>query len=243
MSLLHNFSDAVVEDKEKLEADFLSFLREMNYPEDSIFRGPTFHLKEAGQWGKKLYNWIGISANTANDKPLPCYADLAILDLESCQYACLVEFRLQLDEEIEAKLADLFQAIFDCTQTKPPVFLVLPGLNAGFRIHQLRENGNWQELPQKQFPHYPTLTAGLAAESLLAQEVKQAGNLDRFTVACYLLAGTVGLITVANIVGLSALTAVQLTLLILVALLVIAPHAVGIRLAAPKGRSKFFKIK
>lgn len=243
MSVLHYISDAVIEDKEKLEQDFLCFLRELNYPEDSIFRGPAFHLKDPGQRGHKLYSWFGKVPGGATDKPFPCYADLAILDLESCQYACLVEFRLQLDEEIESKLAEMFQAIFDCTQTKPPVFLVLPGLNAGFRIHQLRENGNWQELPQKQFPHYPTLTAGLAAEGTLAQEVKQARNLDRFTITCHVLAGTVALITIANIAGLSALTAVQLSLLMVAALLVIAPHAVGIRLAAPRGRPKFFKIK
>ena len=150
---------------------------------------------------------------------------------------------MQLDEEIESKLADLFRAIFDCTRTKPPVFLVLPGLNAGFRIHQLRENGTWQELPQKQFPHYLTLTAGLTAESNLAQEIKQAKDLDRFTITCHILAGVIVLITVANIAGLSALTTIQLSLLIFAALLVIAPHAVGFRLTAPKGRSKLFKIK
>lgn len=243
MSLLQHISDATAEDKEKLEQDFLSFLRELNYPEDSFFRGPSFHLTQAGQRKKNSRNWLGITTHDPDNEPLSCYADLAILDLVSCQYACLIEFRLQLDEEIESKLAGLFQEIFDCTQTRPPVFLVLPGVNAGFRINQLRENGTWQELPQKQFPHYPTLTAGLAAESTLAQEVKQARDLDRFTITCYLLAGAIGLITVANIAGLSALTAVQLTLLLFAALLVVAPHAVGFRLAAPKGRPKLFKIK
>ncbi len=243
MSVLHYISDAVIEDKEKLEQDFLSFLRELNYPEDSIFRGPTFHLKENSERRDNLHNWLGRAAGGAANKPPPCYADLAILDLETCHYASLIEFRLQLDEEIESKLADLFQSILDCTQIKPPVFLVLPGPNGGFRIHQLRENGNWQELPQKQFPHYLTLTAGLAAEGTLAREVKEARNLDRFSITCYVLAGTVGLITIANIVGLSALSAVQLSLLILATLLVIAPHAVGIRLAAPRGRSGLFKIK
>ncbi|HZQ47023.1 MAG TPA: hypothetical protein VFC07_08430 [Verrucomicrobiae bacterium] len=243
MSLLNHKSDTAIEDKEKLEQDFLAFLCELGYPEDSIFRGPSFRLKESGQGRLNLYNWFGKTVSGTENEPLPCYADLAILDLDSRQYACLIEFRLQLDEEIESKLAGLFQAIFDCTQTKPPVFLVVPGANAGFRIHQLRENGNWQELPQRQFPHYPTLTAGLAAESALAQEVKQARDLDRFTITCYLLAGAVGLLTVVNIAGLSALTAIQLLLLILAALLVVAPHAVGFRLAAPKGRSKPSKIK
>lgn len=243
MSLLNHMPDIVIEDKEKLEQDFFCFLRELGYPEDSIFRGPSFHLKQAGNGRKDFYSWIGKTVSGSENEPLPYYADLAVLDLESRQYACLMEFRLQLDEEIESKLAALFQAVFDCTQTRPPVFLVIPGPNAGFRIHQLRENGNWQELPQKQFPRYPTLTAGLAAENTLALEAKQARDLDRFTITCYLLAGAVGLITVVNIAGLSALTAVQLSLLILAALLVVAPHAVGFRLAAPKGRSKLFKIK
>ncbi len=243
MSLLNYISDGIIEDKEKLEQDFLSFLRELNYPEDSIFRGPSFRLTGAGTWRTNYRDWFGKKIDGSAGEPLPCYADLAILDLESCQYACLVEFRLQLDEEIESKLAGLFRAIFDCTKTKPPVFLVLPGLNDGFRIHQLRDNGTWQELPQKQFPHYPTLTAGLAAENSLAQEVKQTKDLDRFTITCHILAGAIVLITVANIAGLSALTTIQLSLLIFAALLVIAPHAVGFRLAAPKGRPKLFKIK
>ena len=243
MSLLHYNSAAVVEDKEKLEQDFLSFLRELNYPEDSIFRGPSFYLATPGQRRKGSSDRLGKGADESASEPLPCYADLAILDLESCRYACLIEFRLQLDEEIESKLAGLFRAIFDCAQTKPPVFLVLPAPNTGFRIHQLRENGTWQELPQKQFPHYPTLAAGLAAESSLAQEVKQARDLDRFSITCYILAGAIGLITVANIAGFSALTTIQLLLLVVVALLVIAPHAVGFRLTAPKDRPKIFKIK
>lgn len=243
MSLLHYISDTGIEDKEKLEQEFLSFLRESNYPEDSIFRGPSFHLKESGQLKKQLHNRVGETAGNSSNESQLCYADLAILDLESCQYACLIEFRLQLDEEVESRLAGLFKAIFDCTQSRPPVFLVLPGLNGGLRIHQLRENGTWQDVPQKQFPHYPTLTAGLAAESTLAQEVKQAKDLDRFAVICYVLAGAIGLITVANIAGFSALTAIQLTLLILVALLVVAPHAIGLRLAAPKSRPKIFKLK
>jgi len=243
MSLLQYISTAAIEDKEKLEQDFLSFLRKLDYPEDSIFRGPTFYLAASGQRRKGSSDWLGKAGDGSSNEPIPSYADLAILDLESCRYVCLIEFRLQLDEEVESKLAGLFRAIFDCTQTKPPVFLVLPAPNTGFRIHQLRENGTWQELPQKQFPHYPTLAAGLAAESSLAQEVKQARDLVRFSITCYILAGAIGLITVANIAGFSALTSIQLLLLVFVALLVIAPHAVGFRLTAPKDRPKLFKIK
>ena len=169
------------------------------------------------------------------NEPVPCYADLAVLDLETCQYAGLVEFRLQLDEETESKLAGLFLGIFECTHNRPPVFLVVPRNSGGFRIHQLREDGNWQELPQKQFPHYPTLTAEFAAETALARKVKEAKDLDRFAITCYILAGIVALIAVANIVGWSLLTPVQLTLLFLVVLLIVAPHAIGLRLAAAKG--------
>lgn len=243
MSLLHYISDATVEDKEKLEQDFLTFLRELNYPEDTIFRGPSFRLKEGEGERRSFYNWLGRTIGAPAHEPPPCYADLAVLDLESGQYACLIEFRLKLDEEIESKLAGMFQAIFACTQTRPPVFLVLPGLNGSFRIHRLRENGAWQELPQKQFPHYATLNAELAAESTLALEAKQSRDLDRFTITCYVLAGAIGLITVVNIAGLSALTAIQLTLLLFAAVLVVAPHAMGFRLAGLKGRPKLFKLK
>ncbi len=237
MSLLHYISEAIIEDKEKLEQDFLSFLRELGYPEDSIFRGPSFHLRQNGPWRKNFQNQFGASGGD----PLLCYADLAILDLESCQYAGLVEFRLQLDEDTQEKLAALFLAIFASTQTRPPVFLVVPLNNSGFRIHQLREDGHWQELAQKQFPHYPTLTAELAAETALAQKVKQARDLNRFAATCYVLAAIIALITVASIAGWSLLTPVQLTLLAFLGLLVIAPHAVGLRLTTPRTRPKLAK--
>ena len=241
MSLLHYISEAVIEDKEKLEQDFLSFLRELGYPEDSIFRGPSFHLRQNGPWRKIFQDQFGASGAVSGNGPLLCYADLAILDLESCQYAGLVEFRLQLDEDTGEKLAALFLAIFASTQTRPPVFLVVPQNNAGFRIHQLREDCHWQELPQKQFPHYPTLTAELAAETALAQKVKQARDLNRFAATCYVLAVIIALITVASIAGWSLLTPVQLTLLAFLGLLVIAPHAVGLRLTTPRARSKLAK--
>lgn len=237
MSLLHYISEPVLEDKEKLEQDFLTFLRELGFPEDSIFRGPSFHLNQNGKWLKSFSAKFGAFRGSSSGAPLECYADLAILDLESCQYAGLVEFRLQLDEEIEAKLAALFLAIFAVTNSRPPVFLVVPRNSGGFRIHQLREDGIWQEIPQKQFPHYPTLTAELAAESSLAQKVQQARDLDRFAVTCYGLAGLIALVILANIAGWSFLTPVQLTLVAFLALLVIAPHAVGLRLGTPKVRS------
>ena len=39
MSLLQYISDGVIEDKEKLEQDFLSFLRELNYLRRLDFSG------------------------------------------------------------------------------------------------------------------------------------------------------------------------------------------------------------
>ena len=229
MSVLHYISEPVAEDKEKLEQDFLAFLREVGYPDDSIFRGPSFHLKQNGQWRRNF-------DETSTSEPVPCYADLAILDLETSQYAGLVEFRLQADEKIEAKLAGLFLGIFESTESRPPVFLVVPRNNAGFRIHQLREDGNWQELPQKQFPRYPTLTTELAAETALARKIMETRELDRFAATCYALAAVLGLIVIANILGWTLLTPMQLSLLILVVLLFVAPHAIGLRLSSSKHR-------
>lgn len=237
MSLLHYISEPVVEDKEKLEQEFMAFLRELGFPEDSIFRGPSFHLPQDGRWRRNFSARFGASRAISSGEPLQCYADLAILDLETHQYAGLVEFRLHLDEEVEAKLAALFLAIFAATNSRPPVFLVVPRNSGGFRIHQLREDGIWQELPQRQFPHYPTLTAELAAETSLAQKVQQAHDLDRFAVTCYVLAGIIALIILANAAGWRFLTPIQLTLIAFLSLLVIAPHAVGLRLGTPTTKS------
>lgn len=233
----------LIEDKERLEEQFLSFLHHLNYPEDSIFRGPTFQIEEAAKRRAHLYNPLAkaIGAESQGDDPFPCYADLAILDLENLEYACLVEFRLQLNEQIEMEMADFFRTILASMDAKPPVFLVVPQKNGDFRVHQLRENGIWQELPQRSFPHYPTLVAGHAAEKALTREVKLEKALDRFGSTCYTLAGVIALIVIASIGGLSALTPSQMSLLVLVALLAVAPAAMGFRINRFKSRSRIIK--
>jgi hypothetical protein len=233
----------LIEDKERLEEQFLSFLHDLNYPEDSIFRGPTFQIEEAAKRRANLYNPLAkvTSAESKGDDPFPCYADLAILDLESREYACLVEFRLQLNEQIEMEMADFFRTILASLDARPPVFLVVPQTNGNLRIHQLRENGIWQELTQKSFPHYPTLVAGHAAEKALTREVKLGRALDRFGSTCYILAGIIALIVIASIGGLSALTPSQMSLLVLVALLAVAPTAIGFRISSAKNKPRLIK--
>ena len=237
MSLLHSISDTGIEDKEKLEEEFLSFLHDLDYPQDSIFRGPSFQLKLEGKWRDIFYRSFGKTIGS-----FPCYADLAILELETCQYAGLVEFRLQLDEQIESRLATVFQAVLDGTQSRPPAFLVVPGINAGFRIYQLRENAHWQELPKKHFPHYHTLIAGLTAEKTLVHGIVQARSLSRFTLTCRILAAAIGLITLASILGLSALNTGQMSLLILAVFLLVVPDAIGFHLFTPKPKTKLLNI-
>ncbi|MDB6064644.1 MAG: hypothetical protein JWR26_852 [Pedosphaera sp.] len=244
MSLLNSISDGLLEDKEPLEETFLSFLHSLDYPEGSLFRGPSFQLSEAAKWRnnffRRLRNGFG---SDALDEPFPCYADLAILDLETHRYVCLIEFRLQIDEQIEHSLASAFQSILTYLQTRPPVFLVVPAPGAGFQIFQLRENAVWQELPRKLFPHYPTLAAGLAAEEHLAMEVRRARSLDRFRITCHTLAAAIALTTLTNISGLSSLTIIQACLLLLAAMFVIAPHAVGVRLSPSGTKPRVLKIK
>ena len=242
MSLLNSLPGAVIEDKEKLEENFLSFLHELDYPEGSLFRGPSFQLGQYRNWRAKFHDLMSNPRYTAA-QPLPCYADLAILDLETCQYAALIEFRLQLDGQVEARLAALFKAILDRLQTRPPVFLVVPGVDSGFRILQLRDNGVWQEIPKGEFPHHATLIAGLAAEKAIATEVRQTRDLDHFNVICHLLAIAVGAIAIANITGLGALNSRQISLLTLAAALAIAPYAIAFRNSTPKNKPRILKLK
>src|SRR4051812_1678186 len=126
-------SDTLIEDKEKLEEDFLVFLHESNYPEDSVFRGPSFHLDEATK--RRLGLPKLFSTNRLDDESYPCYADLAILDLETQEYAALIEFRARLDEQVESEMAEFFRAILECLEVKPPVFLVVPQSSTAFRIY------------------------------------------------------------------------------------------------------------
>lgn len=125
MSLLNSLPGAVIEDKEKLEETFLSFLHELDYPEGSLFRGPSFQLGQSRNWRAMFRDWASDPCDSAA-QALPCYADLAILDLDTCQYAALVEFRLQLDGQVEARLAALFKAILDRLQTRRPFSLSFP---------------------------------------------------------------------------------------------------------------------
>jgi hypothetical protein len=226
------------ENKEKLEEEFLSFLHNSNFPEDSIFRGPSFQLKEPLRLQVQLFRGLGRVIGAAREEPLPCYADLAILDLQGLEYAALIEFRLKLNEPVETEMAEFFGKILNCLETKPPVFLVVPLPDSGFCIYQLRENNRWQELPKINFPHYATLVAGHAAEKNLTREAKQGKSLDRFTLTCHTLAGVLGLLAVASIGGLTDLTATELLLLFLAALLLIAPFTVGFRLSHGKPKSR-----
>lgn len=231
---------ALIEDKEKLEEDFLAFLLGFNYPSDSIFRGPSFQIDESTKRHIAFPNLFGknIAADRLDDESFPCYADLAILDLESQEYAALIEFRLKLNEQTEGEMAEFFRVILASLEIKPPVFLVSTQATSGFRIYQLRENGIWQEIPPKNFPHYATLVAGHAAEKSITREVKQGKALDRLTTACYIIAGIIALITISSIGGMSALTISQMLLIFLIAILAVAPHAIGFRLSSSRNRDK-----
>ncbi len=230
---------ATLEDKERLEEEFLAFLHESNFPGDSIYRGPCFRLREPWEWKHSLREKLGglLGAETA-DQSFPHYADLALLDLENREYVALIEFRLRLNEDVEAELAQFFRLVLDALETKPPIFLVVPLLNTGFRIYQLRENNHWQELPRKNFPHYATLVAGHAAEKAVAHEARAGTALYRFTATCYVLAGAIALVTTASIGGLATLSTGQMLLMALVALLVVAPHTVGFRLSHARTRDQ-----
>jgi hypothetical protein len=244
MSLLNSISDGFLEDKEQLEETFLSFLHSLDYPEGSLYRGPSFQLSEAARWRNTLYRRVRrMLGGCKLYEPFPAYADLAILDLETRQYLCLIEFRLHIDGPTEHKLAGAFQSVLACLRTSPPVFLVVPAPGPGFQIFQLRQNEVWQELPRKLFPHYPTLAASLAAEERLASQVRDARNLDRLRITCHALASVIALTTFANIIGLGSLTRSQTVLLLLAAAFVIAPHAVGVRHPPSGTKPKILKLK
>lgn len=242
MSLLNFIPNNALEDKEKLEEDFIAFLRELDYPEDAFFRGPSFNIKIHEEPTDPL-QWLGQSLGNGSAGPVSCYADLAILELQTCQYLALVEFRLKLNEQTESELASVFQVVLNQVHTRPPAFLVVPVPSGGFRIYQLRENARWEEVPKKHFPHYTTLAAGFAAEKNLNREFTQSRNLDRFALMCRLLAGGIGILALLNIIGLSALTAGQISLLIFVAVLLIAPEAAASRGSSGKPKPKLLRIK
>lgn len=241
MSLLNFIPDTSIEDKEKLEEDFIAFLRELDYPEDAFFRGPSFNIKLHHDPTDPL-QWLGQSLGNGASN-VSSYADLAILELQTCQYLALVEFRLKLNEQTESRLATVFQGVLDSVHTRPPAFLVVPVHSGGFRIYQLRENSRWEEVPKKYFPHFTTLAAGFAAEKNLNREFTQSRNLDRFSLTCRLLAGALGILALLNIIGLSALTAGQISLLIFVAVLLVAPEAAASRTSKGKPKHKLLRIK
>jgi len=243
MSLLNFMPNAPIEDKEKLEEEFLAFLHDLDYPEDAVFRGPSFQIKLRPPPRDNIRDWIGDTIGSSTAQATSCYADLAILDLQTCEYAALVEFRLHLDEQIESQLANVFQAVLESVQTRPPAFLVIPGLNSGFRIFQLRENGHWQELPKKHFPHYATLAAGFAAEKNFNREFNETRTLGRFAMACRIVAGAVAVIALSSMFGLSALTIGQILLVVLAAVLVIAPDALNLRSSNSKAGPKLMRLK
>jgi hypothetical protein len=241
MSLLNAIWDTTVEHKESLEEEFLSFLHELGYVEGSIFRGPSFQIKVRGKWRNAFQRLFGHAVDDQN--LFSCYADLGILDLETSQYAALIEFRLHLDKESESRLATVFEAILDHVQTRPSVFMVTPGHDSGYCIYQLQENRHWRELPAKHFPHYPTLTASFTAARALNQESNQARNLDRFSLTCRLLAGAIGVITLTSIISMRPLTTGQISLLILAAVLLIAPELISFRVASDRTKPKLLRIK
>ena len=242
MSLLNITPNAVVEDKEKLEEDFIAFLREVGYPEDAFFRGPSFNVNLPQKRTDPL-QWLGQSFGDPGSHSVSCFADLAILELQTCQYLALVEFRLKLNEQTESRLAAVFQAVLNSVQTRPPAFLVAPAHTGGFRIYQLRENSRWEEVPKKYFPHYSTLAAGFTAEKTFNREFAQSRNQDRFALLCRMLAGAIGFLTFTSILGLSALTAGQICLVIVAALLLLAPEAAVFRSSGGRPKAKFLRRK
>jgi hypothetical protein len=243
MSLLNSIWDSRIEDKEKLEEEFLGFLHELGYPEGSLFRGPSFHLKLRGKWREIFQRQFGHDVADRPGHIFPCYADLGILELESSQYAALIEFRMKLDHQTEAQLATVFEAILDHVQARPAVFLVAPGPDAGFCIYHLQENGHWRELPAKHFPRHATLAASFAAARTLNEESTHARNLDRFSLTCRLLAAAIGAVALISIIGLHPLTTGQILLLVLAVLLLVAPEAIGFRLSNGKNKPKLLRLK
>lgn len=243
MSLLNSIRDTKIEDKEKLEEEFLDWLHELGYPEGSLFRGPSFHLKLRGKWREHFDREFGHDLGGSPRRAFSCYADLGILEMETSQYAALVEFRIKRDTQTEAQLATVFEAILDRVQTPPSIFLVTPRPDAGFSIFHLQENGHWRELPAKHFPRYATLTASFSAARTLNEESTQARNLDRFAITCRLVAAIIGAITLTSIIGLHPLAIGQILLLALAAVLLVAPEALGFRSTNGKGKSKFLRFK
>ena len=237
-------AEAVLEDKEELEQEFLAFLHGAGIPENSIFRGPCFQIPGLRTWRRELFAWFGrLLGAERDDEGSRCYADMAILDLESSEYVALIEFRLCLTDEIETEIAQFFRGIMNCIGVKPPVFLISPSMTSGFRICQLRENGVWQTLPQQSFPSYTTLVAGHAAERKFIEEASRGRALDHFTITCHALAAVLGLISLASLGRLASLTDNEMLLLGLAALLVIAPHSIGIRLSNAKHKPRLGRTR
>jgi hypothetical protein len=235
-------AEAVLEDKEELEQEFLAFLHGAGFPEESVFRGPCFQIPGLRTWRRALFAWFGrlLGADREEERS-PCYADMAVLDLENSEYVALIEFRLRLTDEIETEIAQFFRGILNCVTVKPPVFLISPSMTSGFRICQLRENGVWQPMPQRSFPGYKTLVAGHEAERKFMEEASRGRALDHFTVTCHALAGVLGLISLASLGKLASLTDNEMLLLGLAALLVIAPHSIGIRLSNAKHKPRLLR--
>jgi len=223
-------TDVAFQVREQLEEEFLSFLRQSNFPDDSIFRGPSFQIKKRGIWNRPFSRRSG-SREMAKlyGEATPCYADLAILDLVSCEYVCLVEFRMEHNEHVEKEVSRLFKAILNSISPKPPVFLVTADAVSRFRIFQLSDDNAWRELSKSDFPHYPTLAAAHIADTKLARELQRERTLDRFTEICHVVVGTICLVTIAFLGGLAAISIGKLILLCIVAVLVIAP-LIGLRL-------------
>jgi hypothetical protein len=243
MSLLNSIWHTKIEDKESLEEQFIDWLNALGYPEGSLFRGPSFHLKLGAKWRDTFHLQFGHDVGDKPRRALSCYADLGILEVETSQYAALVEFRTDRDEHAESQLATVFEAILDNIQTRPSIFLVTPGPDAGFSIYHLQEGGHWRELPAKHFPRYATLAAGFAAARTLNEESAHSRSLDRFAITCRLLAAVIGAITLTSIIGLHPLALGQMILLALAAILLVAPEALGSRSGNGKARAKILRIK
>jgi HPt (histidine-containing phosphotransfer) domain-containing protein len=241
---LTTMAEAVLEDKEELEQEFLAFLHGGGFPEDSIFRGPCFQIPGLRTWRRALFAWFGrLLGAEREDEGSPCYVDMAILDLETREYVALIEFRLQITDEIETEIAQFFRGTLNCIAVKPPVFLISPSLTSGSRICQLRENGNWQKLPQRSFPSYATLVAGHSAERTFIDEASRGRALDHFTVTCHALAGVLALISLASLGRLASLTDNEMLLLGLAALLIIAPHSIGIRISNANRKPRLVRAR
>lgn len=241
MSLLHSIWDTTVEDKESLEEEFLAWLREHGYPEGSLFRGPSFHLK-LGRKSREAFRRHFHHAAFDESHELSCYTDLAILDLESNQYAALVEFRTHLDDDDEKRLATVFQAILDELPAAPAIYLVVPGAQYGFIIYQMQDGGFWSEIPATQFPGYSAMTKNFATARLSNEELHHTRGLSRFTYACRALAILIAALTIYSFIRVGPLTTVHILLLIIAALLFLGPEALGYQTAA-KHRPKILRFR